>query len=247
MKPVTERLEARVPLPIKSLIDGAAALEGRSITDYVIATLLHAFVIRRAHDGSSRSRDAQTPAIPDHSRNPDWKTGPGCRRTRGGRAVAGRCVETDSSKCQRSGIRIGGRGSQRSIRCRILSEIWFHSLQGLSAETLSSDADDCRSRQVSRSTWAVVSSFGPSLTTLQPAGAASRYLKALCAHADSGPRNNQAADPSSPLHTQHVGWIHVKHGPHEFAPALCGFILIGTQFVGIAIQPQGDAAEFLWC
>jgi uncharacterized protein (DUF1778 family) len=38
-KPVTERLEARVPRPIKSLIDRAAALEGLSITDYVIATL----------------------------------------------------------------------------------------------------------------------------------------------------------------------------------------------------------------
>lgn len=38
-KPVTERLEARVPQPIKSLIGRAAALEGRSITDYVIATL----------------------------------------------------------------------------------------------------------------------------------------------------------------------------------------------------------------
>jgi len=39
LKPVTERLEARVPRPLKSLIDRAAALEGRSITDYVIATL----------------------------------------------------------------------------------------------------------------------------------------------------------------------------------------------------------------
>ena len=38
-RPVTERLEARVPQPIKSLIDRAAALEGMSITDYVIATL----------------------------------------------------------------------------------------------------------------------------------------------------------------------------------------------------------------
>ncbi len=39
LKAVTERLEARVPKPLKSLIDRAAALEGRSITDYVIATL----------------------------------------------------------------------------------------------------------------------------------------------------------------------------------------------------------------
>ena len=38
-KPVTERLEARVPAPLKSLIGRAAALEGRSITDFVIATL----------------------------------------------------------------------------------------------------------------------------------------------------------------------------------------------------------------
>ena len=51
LKPVTERLEARVPLPIKSLIDRAAALEGRSITDYVIATLeRHAVKVVHEHE-----------------------------------------------------------------------------------------------------------------------------------------------------------------------------------------------------
>lgn len=51
LKPATERLEARVPLPIKSLIDRAAALEGRSITDYVIATLeRHAVKVVREHE-----------------------------------------------------------------------------------------------------------------------------------------------------------------------------------------------------
>jgi len=50
-KPATERLEARVPLPIKSLIDRAAALEGRSITDYVIATLeRHAEKVVHEHE-----------------------------------------------------------------------------------------------------------------------------------------------------------------------------------------------------
>ena len=51
LKPVTERLEARVPLPIKSLIDRAAALEGRSITDFVIATLeRHAVTVVHEHE-----------------------------------------------------------------------------------------------------------------------------------------------------------------------------------------------------
>ena len=51
LKPVTERLEARVPVPIKSLIDRAAALEGRSLTDYVIATLeRHAVKVVREHE-----------------------------------------------------------------------------------------------------------------------------------------------------------------------------------------------------
>jgi hypothetical protein len=135
----------------------------------------HAVTVVREHEilqlSTSRRRDAQTPAMPDHSRNPDWKTGPGCRRTRGGRAPAGRCVATDSSKCRRSGIRSGGRGSQRSIRCRILSEIWFHSLHGLAAETHCSDADDCRGRQVSRLTCSVVSSSG---IRWQRAGCATR-------------------------------------------------------------------------
>lgn len=36
---LTERLEARVPAPIKELIGRAASLEGVSLTDYVIATL----------------------------------------------------------------------------------------------------------------------------------------------------------------------------------------------------------------
>ena len=38
-KPTTERLEARVPTPIKDLIGRAASLEGVSLTDFVIATL----------------------------------------------------------------------------------------------------------------------------------------------------------------------------------------------------------------
>lgn len=35
----TERLEARVPIPIKELIGRAACLEGVSLTDFVISTL----------------------------------------------------------------------------------------------------------------------------------------------------------------------------------------------------------------
>lgn len=38
-KPATERLEARVPAPIKELIGRAASLEGVTLTDFVIATL----------------------------------------------------------------------------------------------------------------------------------------------------------------------------------------------------------------
>ena len=38
-KPTTERLEARVPTPIKDLIGRAASLEGVTLTDFVIATL----------------------------------------------------------------------------------------------------------------------------------------------------------------------------------------------------------------
>ena len=38
-KQASERLEIRVPAPIKALIVRAAALEGRTLTDYVIATL----------------------------------------------------------------------------------------------------------------------------------------------------------------------------------------------------------------
>ncbi len=50
-KPATERLEARVPRPIKQLIDRAAALEGRSLTDYVIATLeQHAAAVVHEHE-----------------------------------------------------------------------------------------------------------------------------------------------------------------------------------------------------
>jgi uncharacterized protein (DUF1778 family) len=39
VKPPTERLEARVPTPIKELIGRAASLEGVTLTDFVIATL----------------------------------------------------------------------------------------------------------------------------------------------------------------------------------------------------------------
>ena len=50
-KTATERLEARVPLPLKRLIDRAAALEGRSITYYVIATLeRHAVEVVHEHE-----------------------------------------------------------------------------------------------------------------------------------------------------------------------------------------------------
>lgn len=38
-KAATERLEARVPAPIKELIGRAASLEGVTLTDFVIATL----------------------------------------------------------------------------------------------------------------------------------------------------------------------------------------------------------------
>lgn len=38
-KLTTERLEARVPAPIKDLIVRAASLEGVTLTDFVIATL----------------------------------------------------------------------------------------------------------------------------------------------------------------------------------------------------------------
>lgn len=38
-KQTTERLEARVPTPIKELIGRAASLEGVSLTDFVIAAL----------------------------------------------------------------------------------------------------------------------------------------------------------------------------------------------------------------
>ena len=38
-KPTTERLEARVPAPIKALIAHAASLEGVTLTDFVVATL----------------------------------------------------------------------------------------------------------------------------------------------------------------------------------------------------------------
>ena len=38
-KPTTERLEARVPAPIKELIGRAASLEGVTLTDFIIATL----------------------------------------------------------------------------------------------------------------------------------------------------------------------------------------------------------------
>lgn len=38
-KPTTERLEARVPAPIKALIGRAASLAGVTLTDFVIATL----------------------------------------------------------------------------------------------------------------------------------------------------------------------------------------------------------------
>ena len=38
-KPATERLEARVPAPIKELIGRAASLEGVTLTDFVIASL----------------------------------------------------------------------------------------------------------------------------------------------------------------------------------------------------------------
>lgn len=38
-KQATERLEVRMPAPIKALVVRAAALEGRTLTDFVIATL----------------------------------------------------------------------------------------------------------------------------------------------------------------------------------------------------------------
>lgn len=38
-RPITERLEARVPTQIKELIGRAASLEGVSLTDFVIASL----------------------------------------------------------------------------------------------------------------------------------------------------------------------------------------------------------------
>lgn len=48
---LTERLEARVPAPIKELIGRAASLEGVSLTDYVIATLQkNAAMVVREHE-----------------------------------------------------------------------------------------------------------------------------------------------------------------------------------------------------
>jgi uncharacterized protein (DUF1778 family) len=38
-KPTTERLEARIPAPIKEMIAHAASLEGVTLTDFVIASL----------------------------------------------------------------------------------------------------------------------------------------------------------------------------------------------------------------
>jgi len=50
-KQTTERLEARVPLPIKELIGRAASLEGLTLTDFVIATLQKgAAEVVREHD-----------------------------------------------------------------------------------------------------------------------------------------------------------------------------------------------------
>ncbi|MCU0781759.1 MAG: DUF1778 domain-containing protein [Akkermansiaceae bacterium] len=50
-KPASERLEARVPVPLKRLISRAAALEGRSITDFVIATLeRHSAAVVQEHE-----------------------------------------------------------------------------------------------------------------------------------------------------------------------------------------------------
>jgi len=50
-KPTTERLEARVPAPIKELIGRAASLEGVTLTDFVIATLQRsAAVVVREHE-----------------------------------------------------------------------------------------------------------------------------------------------------------------------------------------------------
>ena len=50
-KPATERLEARVPTPIKELIGRAASLEGVTLTDFVIASLQRsAAAVVREHE-----------------------------------------------------------------------------------------------------------------------------------------------------------------------------------------------------
>jgi uncharacterized protein (DUF1778 family) len=59
-KAKTERLEARVPAPIKELIGRAASLEGVTLTDYVIATLQRsaADVVREHEVLSLSARDS---------------------------------------------------------------------------------------------------------------------------------------------------------------------------------------------
>lgn len=54
--PATERLEARVPAPIKDLIARAASLEGVTLTDFVIASLQrNAAEVIREHEVLSLS------------------------------------------------------------------------------------------------------------------------------------------------------------------------------------------------
>ncbi len=75
-KPTTERLEARVPAPIKELIARAAALEGVSLTDFVIATLHQsAAKVLREHevlnlsvkDSAAFAKTMLTPPKPNRS------------------------------------------------------------------------------------------------------------------------------------------------------------------------------------
>lgn len=50
-KQATERLEVRMPAPIKALIHRAALLEGQTLTDYVVSTLQkHAAEVIREHE-----------------------------------------------------------------------------------------------------------------------------------------------------------------------------------------------------
>ena len=86
----TERLEARVPIFLKRIIQRAADLQGRSLTDFVITSLEqsaketvreHELMKLSAQDSLTFAKALIDPPKPNAALNEDWSIGNVCSQS----------------------------------------------------------------------------------------------------------------------------------------------------------------------